>query len=222
MNHCIKITSYLTLALCLLQIPAAHAEVTLGTHPTLILTRAHNAAFGNKQNLLTQQLIFSDKKEWNSMIESIHKFIASLVPSRNIIFFWRTSTEQKYKKILEASMIRLERVNNELLNTLAVSYGYIARALPAAKKIGGTYELRDLNPHLVDVNYLYNLVLPLKAHKQVAIDVQQSMKKLSKTSNKNIDQAILAVETLALMLELTIDAALNSLDKIESFLSSSH
>ena len=190
----------ITLITLMLQVQVSAVQVSLSTHPTLILTRAHNAAFGNKENLLTQQLLHKDKQEWITLVKSAHKIVDSL--SYNMLYFWQISAQRKSIKTVQSHMMRIERINNDLLNTLSIAYGTIAQALPDDKKTGGTSNLQDLNCQAIDMNFLENLVMPLLAQKQVAKDIQESIRQLPKTYNTKITQACLIVETLGLMLEV--------------------
>lgn len=196
----------------------ASKEVSLATHPMLILTRAHNAAFGNKQNILTQHLEQQDKQEWLSMIKATREYINSI----HIGYFSIQKNKlETCKKILETSLTQLIILNDELLNVLAVSFGHIARALPREKKLSGTKDLTDINQQLIDQELLKKVIQPLIDKKQVAINIQETIKNMPQTSHKGIMQGALIIRTLGLMLETTIDAVEKSLFVLEHSLTPS-
>lgn len=197
--------------------PTQGTHVTIANQPLIIIWRAHSAAFSNKTNLLTQAMAENDKQQWTSMLKEVHKFIESIKIQTHIFPFFGTSNQKKSLSTLQQNMAKIERINNDLFYTLTKAFEHIAQALPEDKKIEGTRDVTELNPQAVDLVVLNQLIIPLHAQKLVAIDIQKSIKSLPKTSNKDITQAAVIIETLGSILETTIDAIFKNLDKIENF-----
>jgi hypothetical protein len=183
--------------------------------PLLVITRAHTDAFGNASNILTQRLGQREKQAWVTMMQSARSYIDSIKVSSNL-FFRHNSLQESHKKMLESSMAQLERINIELLNTIALAYGIIANALPQTKKEGGTRNLEDIDAQKINFDDLALVVLPIEAQQQVAKDIKESIDALPKTSNKQLQEGAHIVATLGLMFDLTIEAVLRSYHDIEN------
>ena len=179
--------------------------------------KAHTNAFGNKASALTQRLTFDEKQFWLKTVSEIQEYVAEIVTVKSFLPSKEKTAQQQTKKILMASMERLIRVNNDLLNSIASSYGIIALGLPDKKKSSGTRLLEDIDPKAINIKTLDTIIRPLEAQKLVAIDVQKQMKNIPQTQNQQLKDGIELVDRLGLLLETTIQFTLNSFKKLSAY-----
>jgi hypothetical protein len=181
------------------------------------LLKAHTNAFGNKENALTQRLTYDEKQFWLKTISEVQEFIAAIQTEKGFLPSKEKIAQQGSKKILMASMERFVRINNDLLNTIASSYGIIALGLPINKKANGSRSFNDINAKAIDLKVLSTMIEPLKAHKDNVIQVQNEMKQMPKTQNQQLKNGVELVERLGLLLETTIQFTLNSFNKLSGY-----
>lgn len=186
------------------------------------LLKAHTNAFGNKENALTQRLTFDEKQFWLNTVKEVQEYVAAIVTIKSILPSKEKIAQQEAKKILTASMERLVRVNNDLLNSIASSYGIVALGLPVNKKTLGTRSLKDIDSKVINLKTLDNVIMPLEAQKNVAIDVQKQMKNIPQTQNQQLKNGVELVERLGLLLETTIQFTLNSFKKLSTYIQTAH
>lgn len=186
------------------------------------LLKAHTNAFGNKENVLTQRLTFDEKQFWLNTVTEVQEYVAAIATIKSILPSKEKIAQQEAKKILTASMERLVRINNDLLNSIASSYGIVALGLPASKKTSGTRSLKDIDHKVINLKTLDNIIMPLEAQKNVALDIQKQMKNMPQTQNQQLKNGVELVERLGLLLETTIQFTLNSFKKLSSYIQSPH
>jgi len=182
---------------------------------------AHSAAFGNKENVLSQRLAADDKQFWNKTLSEVQEFVSAIETKKSILPSKEKNAQQEAKRILVTSMDRLMRVNVDLLNTIAEAYGKLALGLPTQKKQTGTRTLKDIDPKKLDMRFMANLINPISAQKLVAIDVQDKIKQLPVTTNTRLKEGAELVERLALLLETTINFTINSYKKLAEYVKAS-
>ena len=181
------------------------------------ILKAHTNAFGNKESALTQRLTFDEKQFWLKTVSEIQEYVAAIVTVKGFLPSREKMAQQQAKKILMASMERLVRVNNDLLNSIASSYGIIALGLPDKKKSSGTRVLKEIDPKAINIKTLDTIISPLEAQKLVAIDVQKQMKNIPQIQNQQLKDGIELVDRLGLLLETTLQFTLNSFKKLSAY-----